>query len=227
MTRNLFAATASALVLVACATTTPEPVKAPVETTDAVTDVVEEVEALPTPSRVELAMGTVDELVAAGNTQTALDRLTQLLGDTTLTDQERGEVLLRRGLLRSSEQGYDLWGGVEDLGKVAEDFPDTDLGNEARLLHATVRDEAKAQTAILERPETTRTQKFDALMSLGQHDDALELMLSSALKPNNDQLIAFYQIGHLCIGEDQTGPVYNAVEPDGTPRELRFCDFGK
>lgn len=227
MRRHFFAVTASALVLAACATTT-EPVEAPVEpAVEAAEAVVEEVIVPPSLSRVELAMGTVDELVAAGNTQTALDRLTQLLGDASLTEEERGEVLMRRGFLRSSEQGYDLWGGIEDLGKVAEDFAGTELGNNAQPVLATARGRATSLNAVLERPESTRTQRFDAFMALGQHDDALELMLSSGLQPNNDQLVAFYQIGHLCIGEDQTGPVYNATEPDGTERELRFCDFGK
>ena len=226
MSRNLLAATAAAFVLAACATTTP--VEAPVEpVVEAAETAVTDIVVPPELSRVDLAMGTVDQLVAAGNTQTALDRLTQLLGDATLTDQERGEVLTRRGQLRSAEKGFDLWGGIEDLENVAEQFEGTELASTAQPLLDTARGRATSLNAILGRPESTRTQRFDALVDLGQHDDALELMLSSGLKPNNDQLIAFYQIGHLCIGEDQTGPVYNATEPDGTQRELRFCDFGK
>ena len=101
------------------------------------------------------------------------------------------------------------------------------MGSNAQSVLDGARGKATSLNAILERPESTRTQRFDALFALGQHDDALELMLSTGLQPNNDQLVALYQIGHLCVGDEQTGPVYNASEPDGTERELRFCDFGK
>ena len=87
--------------------------------------------------------------------------------------------------------------------------------------------EATSLLGVLERPETPRNARFGSHFRLGQHNEALDLMLSSNLKPDNDQLIAMYQIGYLCSGDDQTGPAYDAVEPDGTARELRFCDFGK
>lgn len=225
MNRKLFSASLSAalgaLTLAACATTVSEPAITPIE--PETTEVVAPDEA----SAVELAMGTVDELVAAGNTQTAIDRLTQLLGKADLTDAERAAVLNRRGTLRASASGFDLMGGIGDLGQVAGLVPGTDLATEASAALDIANGEATSLNFLLQQPETPRTQKFETLFRLGEHNDALDLMLSSGLKPDNEYLIAMYQIGYLCAGEDQTGPAYNAVEPDGTTRELRFCDFGK
>jgi len=223
MTRIFLIATASALTLAAC-TTTPEPAAptAPV-TVPAETEIV----VPPTLSAVELAMGTVDELVAGGNTQTAIDRLTQLLGDATLTDEEKASVLARRGDLRASPEGYDLYGAISDYGQLLEAYPTSDAAADTQGKLDLANGEATTLNGLLDRPETPRGQRFTSHFRLGQHNEALDLMLSSGLVPDNEHLIAMYQIGYLCAGEDQTGPVYNATEPDGTPRELRFCDFGK
>ena len=151
MSRNLFAATAAAFVLAACATTTP--VEAPVEpVVEAAETAVTDIVVPPELSRVDLAMGTVDQLVAAGNTQTALDRLTQLLGDATLTDQERGEVLTRRGQLRSADKGFDLWGGIEDLENVAEQFEGTELASTGQPLLVKERVRATSLNAVVGLP---------------------------------------------------------------------------
>jgi len=221
MIRTLLTATASAFVLVACATTTPA-VEAPVETPEAA-----EVEVPPTLTRVDLAMTTVDELVAAGNTQTAIDRLTQLLGDASLTPDESAAILVRRAELRSSDTGYDLMGAIADYGQVLDKYPTSQVAGDVQSKLDFANGEATSLNFLLAQPETPRGQKFESHFRLGQHNEALDLMLSSGLKPSNDYLIAMYQIGYLCAGEDQTGPAYDAVEPDGTPRELRFCDFGK
>ena len=222
MMRTILTATASLLVLAACETTTPvSPEPAPVErpASEAVAPV--------TPSSVELAMSTVDELVSAGNTQTAIDRLTQLLGDASLSGDEKASVLARRGDLRASAQGYDVMGAIFDYGQILDLYPESPAAAEVQGKLDTANGEAASLNSLLAQPETPRGQKFESHFRLGQHEEALDLMLSSGLKPNNEHLIAMYQIGYLCAGEDQTGPAYNAVEPDGTPRELRFCDFGK
>ena len=221
MIRTFLTATASALVFAACATTTPT-VETPVEQPE-----VAEVEVPPALTPVELAMTTVDELVAAGNTQTAIDRLTQLLGDASLTPDESASILLRRGDLRNSAEGYDLMGAISDYGQLLDKYPASSAATEVRSLLDTANGEATSLNFLLAQPETPRGQKFKTHFRLGQHNEALDLMLSSGLKPDNEHLIAMYQIGYLCSGEDQTGPAYQAVEPDGTPRELRFCDFGK
>ena len=94
MLRPFLFAVASALVLGACASTTDT------TTTDTAATVVVE-----TPFN--LAMDTADELVAAGNTPTAIQRLMQLVGDTSLSPQERGDTLYRLGKLSGSPTGYD------------------------------------------------------------------------------------------------------------------------
>lgn len=221
MSRNFLTlslcAAASALVFAACATTAPE-------TDSASTGEIVAPEEL---SKFALAMETVDQLEANGNTQTAIDRLTQLLGDDTLKDSERAIILSRRGQLRSGPNGYDLWGAIGDYRQVLDDYPATPEAIIVQPMLDVANGEATSLNSLLELPETSRTQRFQALFRLGQHDDALDLMLSSGLQPKNDYLIAMYQIGYLCAGEDQTGPAYSAIEPDGTRRELRFCDFGK
>lgn len=222
MIRTIFAATTSALVLAACTTTTEIE-----EPSIAVEPATAEIIIPPTLSAVDLAMGTVDELVVAGNTQTAIDRLTQLLGDARLTDNEKASVLARRGDLRSSAEGYDLMGAIADYGQVLETYPTSAAANGLQIKLDAANNEATSLNGLLNRPETARSQRFSSFFRLGQHNEALDLMLSSGLRPDNNSLIAMYQIGYLCSGDDQTGPSYNAVEPDGTPRELRFCDFGK
>lgn len=222
MIRNVLYAAASGLVLAACATSTgtlppPEPVEA------AITEPVETESS----RAVGLAMNTVDELLANGNTQTGIDRLTQLLGDDRLTDDERAEVLARRGELRHSTSGYDLMGAISDFAQVLETYPESAGAGKVRGRLDLANGEATSLNGLLAQPETGRTARFESLFRLGEHDDALDLMLATGLKPDNDHLIAMYQIGYLCAGDDQTGPTYDAVEPDGTPRELRFCDFGK
>lgn len=221
MTHNIFSlgmmAAASVLVLSACATT--EPVAPETETSEVVAP--EELSAF------ALAMGTVDRLEANGNTQTAIDRLTQLLGDDALSDEERAMVLSRRGQLRSGPNGYDLWGAISDYEQVMDEYPGSTQAVIVRPMLDTARGEATSLNGLIAQPETSRTQRFQAYFRLGQHDEALDLMLSSNLQPAEEYLTAMYQIGYLCEGEDQTGPSYNAIAADGSRLELRFCDFGK
>jgi hypothetical protein len=221
MMRTTLAATASFLVLVACETTTVVPVPTPVE------EPAQEVTVPVTSSPVDLAMDTVDSLVDAGNTQTAIDRLTQLLGDASLSDNDKASVIARRAELRASPLGYDLMVAIFDYGQLVDLYPESPAAIDAPSKLEIANGEATSLNFLLAQPETPRGQKFESYFRLGQHEEALDLMLSSGLKPNNKHLIAMYQIGYLCTGEDQTGPAYSAVEPDGTPRELRFCDFGK
>nr|WP_321358955.1 hypothetical protein [uncultured Hyphomonas sp.] len=215
MIRLSLAAAASALVLAACSSApTPE-----AETVVAVTTT--EV------SPYELAMQTVEELVTAGNTQTAIDRLTQLTGNPSLSRDELAEVLYRRGELRLGENGYDTMGAIEDFEEILADYSDTEWSTAAASLLDSARGKATSLNALLAQPETTRTQKFNILMELGRHDDAIDLMLANDLTPDNDALLAMYQIGYLCEGDELTGRTYDLTEPDGTYHELRFCDFGK
>ncbi len=217
MIRLTLAAAASALVLAACAT-------APAPATDAASSAVTSPADL---SPFDLAMRTVDDLVSAGNTQTAIDRLTQLTGDPALSREQLSEVLFRRGELRFSDKGYDTLGAIEDFEEVIDDFSDTEWYTAAVPMLESARGKADSLNALLDQPETTRTQKFNILMALGQHQDATDLMLSSDLTPDNDALVAMYQIGYLCEGDELTGRAYSLTEPDGTARSVRFCDFGK
>lgn len=229
MIRNILTATASALVLVACATTeVPAPAEVPTPVTPATpaSVAIPPIPDVPT-SAIGLAMGTVDTLVEAGNTQTAIDRLTQVLGTPDLSDDDKAAIHSRRGELRASPQGYDLMGAILDYAQLVDTYPTSPAAADARARLDIANGRATSLNTLLERPETPRLQRFESHFQLGQHEEALDLMLSSGLKPRNEYLIAMYQIGYLCSGDEQTGPSYNAVEPDGTPRELRFCDFGK
>ncbi|MCA8902699.1 MAG: hypothetical protein KDA53_15780 [Hyphomonas sp.] len=215
MIRSSLAGAASALLLVACASAPADVDTTPAAATSAVI------------SPFEMAMQTAEGLVAAGNTQTGIDRLTQLLGDPSLSREQAAEVLLRRGELRLSETGFDTMGAIEDFEEIIDDYSDTEWYTAAVPMLDTARGKATSLNALLSQPETTRTQKFNILMELGRHDDAIDVMLASDLTPDNGTLVAMYQIGYLCEGDELTGRAYDATEPDGTPRTLRFCDFGK
>lgn len=216
MIRLSLAAAASALVLAACSST-----PAPAADTAATTS------TAMVASPYELAMQTVEELVTAGNTQTAIDRLTQLTGDPSLSRDQLAEVLYRRGELRLGEHGYDTMGAIEDFEEVLADYSDTEWSTAAASLLDSARGKATSLNALLAQPETTKLQRFNILMELGRHDDAIDLMLANDLTPDNGTLLAMYQIGYLCEGDELTGRAYDVTEPDGTYHELRFCDFGK
>ncbi|KCZ51530.1 hypothetical protein [Hyphomonas pacifica] len=215
MIRSGLVFAASALVLAACSTA---PSTTDSAATPAVTQPVDEF---------ALAMQTVNQLVDAGNTQTAIDRLTQLAGDPDLSQEELAETLLRRGELRFSEQGYDLMGAISDFEEIINDLPQTEAYSAAVPMLDIARGKATSLNTLLVQPETTRQEKFNILMELGQHQEAIDLMIQSNLTPDNDTLVAMYQIGYLCEGDELTGREYDAIEPDGTERTLRFCDFGK
>jgi len=210
---------ASAVLLAACASA-PETPKIPggSDTTSAA--------AMPD-SAFELAMQTVEGLVEAGNTQAALDRLTQLLGSPALTRDEYAEALFRRGEIRFGPHGYDAIGAVEDFEEITDSYGDTAWYTAALPMLDSARGKVTTLEAQLSQPETSRLQKFNFMMELGMHQDAIDLMIANDLLPDNDALIAMYDIGYLCEGEELTGRAYDAVEQDGTPRTLRFCDFGK
>lgn len=219
MIRTRLLVAASAVLLAACASA-PETAKIPggSDTTAAA--------AIPD-SAFELAMQTVEGLVAAGNTQAALDRLTQLLGSPALTRDEYAEALFRRGEIRFGPGGFDALGAVEDFEEVTDSYGDTSWYTAALPMLDSARGKVTTLEAQLSQPETSRLQKFNFMMELGMHQDAIDLMIANDLLPDNDALIAMYDIGYLCEDDALTGRAYEAVEQDGTPRTLRFCDFGK
>ena len=106
MIRYSLAAAASALALAACST--PPATNGSASGPAPITEV----------SAFDLAMSTSNKLVSAGNTQTAIDRLTQLTGDPSLTREELAATLLRRAELRMSEQGFDLTGAIDDFEEI-------------------------------------------------------------------------------------------------------------
>ena len=175
----------------------------------------------------DLAMDSVDVLVAAKNEQAAIDRLMQLLGQPDLTDQEKQVALLKLGTIRMSSRGYDTWQAIANFEEIIDTYGADALDGVAQEKLEEARGKATSLNFIISQPETSRVQQFQAMFELGDHQEAVDLMLESNLNPGNDYLIAMYQIGWLCEGEGFTGPIYPATEPDGTGRRLQFCDFGK
>jgi tetratricopeptide (TPR) repeat protein len=178
-------------------------------------------------SKFEQAMQSVDELVAAQNEQAANDRLTQMLGTPGYTDEELAEALYRRGQIRMSARGYDTWGAISDFEEVMETYPNSDWVTAASSDLAIARGKATSLNFQKEQASSTRTQKFDAMMQLGEHQDAMDYVRQWNLTPNNDAVVALYQIGYLCEGDTLTGRSFSLTEPDGTMRSVRFCDAGK
>ncbi|MEL6754702.1 MAG: hypothetical protein AAFO57_11800, partial [Pseudomonadota bacterium] len=156
-----------------------------------------------------------------------IDRLTQLLGDETLKPAERMLAFETRASLRAGE-GNDVYGAIADYTALLEM---DGLTAEQVTAYTEARDilngEATSLNFLLEQGNLSRTERFETLFRLGQHQDAMDYMLANNLKPSNDYLVDMYQMGFLCEGDEYGGPVYDAVEPDGTPRALQYCDFGK
>ncbi|MDP3458388.1 MAG: hypothetical protein Q8S09_03840, partial [Hyphomonas sp.] len=187
MLRPLLFAAASALVLGACASSTGSSTAPKPETAETVVV-----------SPYNLALGTADELVAAGNTPTAIQRLMQLVGDTSLSPQELGEVLFRLGQLSGSPTGYDAEGAVEYFTEVLTDYPATDAAPKASAALPGARAAVAGHVATLESVDSTQSDRFMALFNLGRHQEAIDVMVANDILPGNEELLAMYQIGYLC-----------------------------
>lgn len=216
MLRPLLFAVASALVLGACASSTDAPSTSTTGTAE--TSVV---------SPYNLAMQTADELVAAGNTPTAIQRLMQLAGDTSLSPQQMGEALYRLGQLSGSPSGYDAEGAVDYFNEVLTGYAATPAAKQSAAALPGAQSAVAALMAKLESVNSTQSDKFLALFNLGRHQEAIDVMVSNDILPGNEELLAMYQIGYLCEDSNLTGRAYAVTDRDGTMRNLRFCDFGK
>ena len=213
MLRPLLLAVASALILGACAsapdTASTKPAEAAVV------------------SPYNLAVETAQKLVDAGNTPTAIQRLMQLVGDTSLTPNERSDTLYRLGALSGSPTGYNAEGAVAYFKEVLADYPATPAAKQSAAALPGAEASVAAYLATLESADSTRSQQFLALMNLGRHQNAIDLMVANDILPGNEELLAMYQIGYLCDDSNLTGRAYSVTDRDGTVRNLRFCDFGK
>ena len=210
---RLITATATLAIITACAT---DYESAPEAASSEPTTTVLEFE----PNQFELAMNTVDQLLMAGNPQTAIDRLTQLLGDPDLLTEDKAATLLRRGEIRYSEKGYDVWGAISDFEETIVTSPGGYLADDAEPRLDIARGEATSLSFALETEPLSRIERFNARFRLGEHQEAVDLMQANNLTPDNSHLIAMYQIGYLCEGDELAGPAYTATEPDGTARNL-------
>lgn len=216
MLRPLLFAVASALVLGACASSTSSgPAKPEATETSVVV------------SPFNLGLQTADELVAAGNTPTAIQRLMQLVGDTSLSPQQRSEVLHKLGQLSISPTGYDAEGAVDYFNEVLRDFATTAAAKQSAAALPAAEAAVAVHLATLESVDSTRTDEFLALFNLGRHQDAIDVMVANDILPGNEELLAMYQIGYLCEDTNLTGRAYSVSDRDSTVRSLRFCDFGK
>lgn len=226
MKRILFAGAALA-VLGACASAPVEPVE------DVMAEEIESSEAqsvetiIVEKTEFDRAMESVDTLVAAQNEQAAIDRLTQLLGQPDLTDTEKQTALLKRGTIRLSERGFDTWSAIKDFEEIVNAFGPDALDGVAQEQLDTARAKATSLNFNIQQADISRVDKFQAMFQLGDHQEAVDLMLATNLNPGNEYLVAMNQIGWLCEGEGYTGPVYAATAQDGTNMSLQFCDFGK
>ena len=177
-------------------------------------------------TKYSLAMGTVNSLVEAGNEQIAIDRLTQLLGDPGLSEVQMAEVLFKRAELRYGG-GSDLEGAIADLNEINTSHSGSTVAGEAASLMQTAEAEYDTLTGMLASGDVSPMERFEILFRLGRHQEAADLMLAGALEPDNEYLVDMYQIGYLCDGDELAGPVFQLTEPDGTQRNVQFCELGK
>jgi hypothetical protein len=217
MLRPLLFAAASAVILAACASAPDAPDSSSASSSAAAAEA----------SPFNLAFQTADELVAAGNTPTAIQRLMQLVGDTSLTDTQRSETLYKLGTLSSSPTGYDAEGAVDYFNEVLSDYKLTPAAKQSAAALPGAEQLVAEYLAIAESDESGRSEQFLALFNLGRHQDAIDLMVANDITPGNEELLAMYQIGYLCEDPNLTGRAYPVTDRDGTVRNVRFCDFGK
>ena len=217
MLRPLLFAVASALVLGACASSPDAAGKTDSSATETVV----------VPSAFDLGFQTADELVAAGNTPTAIQRLMQLVGDASLTPEQTANVLYKLGNLSASPTGYNAEGAVEYFKEVLADYAMTAAAKQSAAALPDGETRVSDYIATLESVDTTRSQEFGALFNLGRHQEAIDVMVANDILPGNEELLAMYQIGYLCDDSNLTGRAYSVTDRDGTARNLRFCDFGK
>ncbi len=178
------------------------------------------------PSAFDLAMGTVDDLVAAGNEQAAILRLEQLIGKQDATEDEKAAALYRKAELQLGE-GNDVWGAIEALDELIDNYPGFENLAAASEIRDYARGEATSLNGKLEMGGLSPMEEFHTRFRLGEHQEAADIMLLNALTPANEYILDMYQIGYLCEDAELTGPSYKLIEPDGTDRVVRFCDFGK
>lgn len=178
------------------------------------------------PTAFELAMGTVDQLVDAGNEQAAILRLEQLIGMQDASDDEKGEALFRMAELKMGE-GNQVWGGIGSLEELLNTYPMHARATEASQMLDFARGEATSLNGRLEMGGLSPAEEFEYRFRLGEHQEAADIMFDNALTPDNAYILDMYQIGYLCDSAELTGPSYDLIEPDGTGRTVRFCDFGK
>ena len=214
MLRPLLFAAASAFVLSACASAPASSGSSGGAQTQA-------------PSPYVLAIKTADELVAAGNTPTAIQRLMQLVGDTGIKPAERGDTLFKLGKLSASPTGYDSEGAVDYFKEVLAGYPNTAAAKQAAAALPGAEAAVAAHLATFGSINSTQSQKFLALFNLGRHQEAIDVMVANDIVPGNEELLAMFQIGYLCDDSNLTGRAYSVTDRDGTSRNLRFCDFGK
>ncbi|WOR15806.1 hypothetical protein RYZ27_03905 [Hyphomonas sp. FCG-A18] len=178
------------------------------------------------PSAFDLAMGSVDELVEAGNEQAAIMRLQQLVGMQDATDAEKATALMKMADLQGFG-GNDVYGAIDSLTELIETYPESDLVPQANELRDTLRGKATSLNTMANDPNRPLTERFEARFELGEHTEAADMMLERNLTPDNAYLLDMYQIGYLCEDETLTGPSYALTDTDGTARTLHFCEFGK
>lgn len=217
MLRPLLFAAACAVILAACASAPETPDTSSAASSSAAAEV----------SSFDLAFQTANELVQAGNTPTAIQRLMQLVGDTSLTDAQRADTLYKLGTLSASPTGYDAEGAVEYFEEVLADYKLTAAAKQSAAALPGAKQLVAEYLAIAESSSAMRSEQFKALFNLGRHQDAIDLMVANDITPGNEELLAMYQIGYLCEDPNLTGRAYPVTDRDGTVRSVRFCDFGK
>lgn len=177
-------------------------------------------------TKFERAMDTVAKLQAAANEQAAIDRLTQLLDDPQMSDEQMAQALLTRAQLRYGP-GNDTEGAIADMEELLLAYPETGAASEASALLPDAKAKRDELVTALDGDALSPLQRFNTLFELGRHEQAGEIMFANDIQPDNEYVLDMFQFGYLCVAESKSGKTYMVEEPDGTRRNVRFCDTPK
>jgi hypothetical protein len=151
--------------------------------------------------------------------------LTEILARTDLSLEQRLKALNFRAIGRSTT-GENKNGAIEDYEEVLRLAP-PDYPSLARVREDL--DYVRQQKRYIEdrlngRARTDNSQRFQDLLSLGRHEEAVAFMRQSSLKPHAVYIEKLAKLGYLCEGPGYSGQSYQWGASDTGLHTVYWCN---